>query len=111
MHLYLFIRTDLSPVVQTIQCAHVTFELGLDLQRSSYPDPVNFVLFGVNSERDLIKLKRELEQDGIRCHTFFESDYNIGYTALATEPLLGEARQRFAHLAPYGWIDDPQISA
>jgi len=102
-YLYLFIRTDLSPRVQVIQTAHATFELGLELSRDDYPNgKTNFVLFGIDSERDLIKLKRDLEKDGIRYHCFHEPDYDTGYTALATEPLQGEARQRFAHLRPLG---------
>lgn len=101
-HLYLFIRRDLSPRVQAIQCSHATFELGLELARADYPKgETNFVLFGVDSERDLINLRRELDRDGIRYHLFKESDYDTGYTALATEPLAGEARARFAHLEPY----------
>lgn len=101
-HLYLFIRKDLSPRVQAIQTAHATFELGLMLNRADYPvGKTNFVLIGVESERELIQIKRDLDRDGIRYHLFEESDYNTGYTALATEPLAGEDRGRFAHYQTY----------
>lgn len=101
-HLYLFIRKDLSPRVQAIQCAHATFELGLMLNREHYPvGKTNFVLIGVENERELIQLKRELENDGVRYHLFEEPDYDTGYTALATEPLAGDERGRFAHYQTY----------
>ncbi|CAK0780331.1 TonB-dependent receptor [Gammaproteobacteria bacterium] len=100
-YLYLFIRTDLSPEVQMVQCAHATFELGLDLNRSKHPEPVNFVLIGINSERELIQIKRDLERDGIQFHLFHEPDYGTGYTALATEPLRGDERNRFADYPIY----------
>lgn len=100
-YLYLFIRTDLSPEVQAVQAAHATFELGLDLARADYPEPVNFVLIGINSERELMQIKQELDRDGLKAHMFYEPDYDTGYTALATEPLRGDDRNRFADYSIY----------
>jgi len=93
---YCFLREDLSQAASIIQAAHANFELGLRLTDEEKPTrTAHMVLLGVSGEKELIRIHEQLKEDGIKSHIFFEPDYDLGYTALATQPLYGKNRNRF----------------
>jgi hypothetical protein len=55
----------------------------------------NIVILGVDSEESLISLSETLKREDVRSHTFYESEYPEGFTALCTEPIGVEKRKLF----------------
>jgi len=83
---YCFIRKDIPIHAQIIQTAHACLQ-------SDKPKTVNsIILFEVKNEEHLIKTNEYLQGRGLKTYMFFEPDYDMGYTAIATEPLQGEDR-------------------
>lgn len=102
-YVYGFVRLDLQPVQRIIQFGHACLELGR-LIESSGNDPLahpNFCLFQVADEPELIAVVQALQDAGIKHRAFFETSYDTGYTALATEPISGEARLFFSNYERY----------
>lgn len=58
-------------------------------------DHPNFVVCGMKDEAALKKALLKIENQGIRCAVFQESDLENQATALATEPVYGEERRLF----------------
>lgn len=84
---YCFIRKDIPIHAQIIQTAHACLQ-------SEAPKEVNsIVLFEVKNEDHLIKVNEYLKNRGIKTYMFFEPDFDMGYTSIATEPLSGEDRE------------------
>lgn len=84
---YLMIRKDLSMPQRIVQTAHAAHEAG-----HAYGDHSHMALLGITDERSLIKAADHLERNGIQYRMFYEPDIS-GYTAIATEPLIGERRK------------------
>lgn len=81
---YCFIRKDIPIHAQIIQTAHACLQ-------SDKPKTVNsIVLFEVKNEEHLIQANEYLKDRGIKTYMFFEPDYDMGYTAIACEPLSDE---------------------
>lgn len=81
---YCFIRKDIPIHAQIIQTAHACLQ-------SDKPKTVNsIVLFEVKNEDHLIQTNEYLKDRGIKTYMFFEPDYDMGYTAIATEPISNE---------------------
>lgn len=85
---YLFIRKDLSGPQRIVQAAHAAHEAGEHFGSHSH-----MALMGASDERELMKIAKHLDANGIRYRMFYEPDYDTGYTAIATEPLAGEQRK------------------
>jgi len=86
---YCFIRKDIPIVAQIVQTAHAC------LQMEAPPDVNSIVLFEVKNEEHLVKVNDYLESRNIKTYMFFEPDYDMGYTAIATEPMDEEDRVAF----------------
>ena len=52
----------------------------------------NLVLIGVPDVTALERVKEKLEKGGIPHFNWVEPDFNFGFTAIATAPLMGEKR-------------------
>lgn len=90
---YCFIRKDLPTHYQIIQAAHATQEITKSIE---HPEQTcHFILFEAKDEKHLTDIKIKLDMSGIKSHMFNEPDYGTGYTAIATEPIWGEARKLF----------------
>lgn len=93
---YQFVRKDIPLHAQLVQTAHAALEMGLSLPDSDKPRQTSFlILFEVKDESDLKKKADYLDQHGIKYHMFFEPDYDMGYSAICTEPIYGEKRKLF----------------
>ncbi len=78
---------------QLVQIGHACLEAG---HQFSWPaQSCHMVLFAVASEEQLIRAVEYIEQQGIRVHVFYESDFPQGYTAACTEPVSNERRHLF----------------
>ena len=86
-YMYMFVREDLSPSQQIVQAAHASALIG-----ETYHADTNIVLFGSKSEADLKSHADHLSRHGIEFEMFFEPDINQ-YTAIATQPLVGDSRK------------------
>lgn len=87
-YLYAFVREDLSIPQQIIQTAHAVDELN-----KSFPHDWqnHMVLFSAKNEDELLKISQTLHSKDIHHELFFEPDINQ-HTAIATQPLRGDAR-------------------
>lgn len=104
-YIYGFVRRDLPPVQRIIQFGHACVEVGLDLgtdERKAAPlSPPNICLFEVADEDELIAVVRQLRSARIKHSAFYERDYDVGFSAVATEPISGDARSFFANFKRY----------
>lgn len=96
-HVYVLIRTNIPPVQQLVQACHATFEMGLDLARQQQ-DPAHLVALAVPDRDRLLEEADRLRTRGVRHQMFFEPDDQLGFTALATEPLEAGRRSILGHL-------------
>jgi hypothetical protein len=81
-----FVREDLPDTVKLVQASHACMEMGFETKKPK--EQVFLVALSVKNEEGLVKVADLLEQDGIKFKMFYEPDYNYGYTALCTKPVL-----------------------
>lgn len=93
--MYIFVRNDLPAVVKLIQVAHATHEAGIEFGKDNFLLPIHFCVFGVKNEDKLKSIAWDLTQGKLNFHMFYEPDLDIGNTAIAVEPLIGEEREWF----------------
>lgn len=98
---YVWLRKDLQPVHAIIQAGHALHEIGLDSRRLAKAN--HMVLFEVPNEKVLFEVEKELSWLGIRHHLFYEPDYGMGYTAIASEAFCENdpIRKRFSRWPLY----------
>jgi hypothetical protein len=93
---YVLVRRDLSFPQQAVQAAHAAIEAcraGLiPSHRDGHLPHPHLVLCHVGSIQGLLRAAELLRRAGIRFQLFHEPDLGGAPTALATEPLRGEAR-------------------
>lgn len=100
--MYIFVRKDLPPVVKLIQVAHVTHNAGIKFNGVNNEKgidnsitPIHFCVFGVKNETKLKSIAWDLKQTEFEFEMFYEPDFDIGNTAIAVEPIIGENRGWF----------------
>lgn len=84
---FLFIRQDLSLAQQIVQSNHATFEMAYTLPQSADPTTPSIVLIGVPDKKALLKVIQKLKLNRIEYSAFYESDDDMGLSAVATVPL------------------------
>ena len=92
-YVYVFIRKDISYEQQLVQAAHAALELGM-----KYPnikDQCSIVIVGVKNKNELLKVSNRLKDNNVDFEMFFEPDFDMGESALATRPIVGEERLLF----------------
>ena len=83
-YVYVIVRKDIPMEQQVVQVAHATLECGFKFNR---PDKVcHIVVLEVANSDELMKASEQLLFKDINYTMFYEPDYDIGYSALATEP-------------------------
>lgn len=95
---YVFVREDLSLAQQIVQASHATLEAGFLFQKPE--DISSIVLFPISNEKALFDIQKHLRSNGIEHVAFYEPDIEQ-YTAIATKPLFGEAREVMAEFRTY----------
>lgn len=86
-------RTDIPLADQLVQVGHVCIEAGNQFHLP--PLPCYLALLGVPSKDVLLEAVARLEIAGVRCAVFYEPDDGLGYTAVCTEPIIGDRRKLF----------------
>lgn len=72
-------RTDIPLPAQAVQACHAALERPTQ--------STHLVLFAIKNEQELFKTKDMLINNGIDYSMFYEPDFDMGYTAIATEPI------------------------
>lgn len=83
---YVLIRQDLSFEQQIVQACHASLEAGFAFVAP--PVTSYLIVLTVPDQDALLAARDRLQRYGIACEMFFEPDNEMGYSALATEPLL-----------------------
>lgn len=81
-------RKDIPLHAQLVQSAHAALELGFKLDNTKKPDKTSFlILLEAKDQNELFKIKDLMDRYEIDTHMFYEPDYDMGYTAICTEPI------------------------
>ena len=91
-YIYVLVRTDIPVADQMVQVGHVCYEAGLKF--GAEPDTY-LVLCQVDTEEALLEAELRLNHEGIETHKFHEPDDDMGYTALCSQPVSGNLRNKF----------------
>lgn len=90
MHVYVFVRKDLSWPQRVVQACHACLEVGQKNFHGKMNHP-HMVVIGIRDEAKLREVAEEIEQNVVirRFHEGTE------FTAFATQPVVEEQRQLF----------------
>jgi len=67
-------------------------------------------LFQIDSHTSLLEVAQYLEEQGIKFHLFFEPDDNMGYTSIATEPIMRSGQKKiFSKFKLYTFKGDKNV--
>ena len=93
-YIYVFIRTDISLEQQMVQANHAAAEAGRLFYRPDH-GIASLVTLAVRNPARLAKAQRRLESLGLEHTVFFEPDWQMGYSAIGTRPVLEHERRHF----------------
>ncbi len=83
---YVLVRRDLSLPQQMVQACHAALEAGFAFTAPAETSSV--IVCTVADKAELLAAAERLERYGIEAQLFFEPDFEMGYSALASRPLL-----------------------
>lgn len=85
-YVYVLVREDLSYEQKLVQASHAALEAGF-----RFPMPrdavASVIILSVPNLASLTRASERLKSHGIDHHLFFEPDFDMGHSALATRPL------------------------
>jgi hypothetical protein len=87
------VRQDISVAQQIVQSNHATFEVARRLPASNFDEIPSCIVIGVPDKNALLRVCEKLNKHDIAHHTFYEPDFNMGLSAVATVPLEQEQRR------------------
>jgi hypothetical protein len=90
---YVLVREDIPLEQQMVQACHAALEAGHAFDAP--PTTSSLIVCTVPDREALLAASERLVRYGIRSEMFFEPDWEMGFSALATEPLT-ERKKRFA---------------
>jgi hypothetical protein len=90
-----FVRQNLPTEHQQIQAGHAIYGLAFNY-RPDVECP-NHIHIGVPDVAALKRVLAKLEKNRVPHFAWHEPDFNLGFTAVATAPLHGDARQTLAN--------------
>lgn len=91
-YVYVMVREDLSREQQLVQVGHAALEAGNRFP-AARGGPAHLILLVTPNQVTLEATARALLRQGIDHHLFFEPDFGMGHSALATRPLYGAERK------------------
>ena len=106
--IYVVIRTDIRIEQQVVQAIHAGAEAGRSFYQPEH-GIASLVLLAVPDVEALYSLRDRLTSKGVRTELFYEPDFQMGHSALATEPL-GQDRRKFLRGLPL-WKLDSALAA
>lgn len=92
-YVYAFIRRDISFAQQLVQVGHAALEVGRAHYRGE--EIASFIVLEVPNLQSLEEAARFLSVKGIDHQMFFEPDFDMGHSAIATRPVSGDERKLF----------------
>ena len=104
----MFVRQDIPLAQQIVQSNHATFELARRL-----PHPQNLeitpscIVIGVPNKTVLYRVIEKLRLNAIPHHVFYEPDFDMGLSAVATVPLGQEQRRKLSNYRLWHEPDAP----
>lgn len=84
-YVYILIRTDLSLAQQLVQSNHASLQAGFEFDKPNVTS--NLVVLSVPDKPALLAAAAHLSLNGIEHHLFYEPDFEMGHSSLATQPL------------------------
>jgi hypothetical protein len=81
------VRQDISLAQQIVQSNHATFEVARRLSASNLDEIPSVVVIGVPDKTALFQVIERLRANSIGHEVFYEPDFNMGLSAVATVPL------------------------
>ena len=97
-YVYVLVRTDISLEQQLVQASHAALEAGF---RFAAPREVSSVIVLAVPSRDaLLQASARLQQRGVDHELFFEPDFGMGHSALATRPLTAKKERHLMRKYP-----------
>lgn len=90
---YVLVRQDIPLEQQMVQACHAALEAGFAFEMPAQTS--SLIVCTVPDEPALLTARERLQRYGIRSQLFFEPSWDMGYSALASEPLV-QRKQRFA---------------
>lgn len=87
-------RQDISLAQQIVQSNHATFEVARRLtQPQNLDETPSCIVIGVPDKSALFRVIEKLRSNDIGHQVFYEPDFNMGLSAVATVPL-GQSQRR-----------------
>ncbi|KWU24719.1 hypothetical protein [Burkholderia cenocepacia] len=93
-YVYVIIRRDISPEQQAVQIGHAALEAGRALYAVDEPI-ASLIVLEVADKAGLLAAAERLKRYDIAFELFFEPDFGMGESALATRPVRGKERHLF----------------
>lgn len=90
---YVLVRQDIPLEQQMVQACHAALEAGFAFDAPSVTS--SLIVCTVPDLEALLAARERLDRYGIRSEMFFEPSWGMGYSALASEPII-ERKKRFA---------------
>lgn len=84
-YVYILVRKDLSKEQQGVQAVHAG--MASVHEHKGLKSDTRLVLLSVEDESDLLQWKEKTIYKDIKHEMFYEPDYGIGWSALATAPI------------------------
>lgn len=84
-YVYVLVREDISPEQQLVQAAHAALEAGFRFEQPA--ETARLIVLSVPDRDALGAAAARLARYGIAHHQFFEPDFGMGHSALATRPV------------------------
>lgn len=90
-YVYVVVRSDISSEQQIVQASHAILEAS---QKFGYPKhKTSIIILEAKNKEDLFSAHHYLNKNNINNYMFYEPDFEMGESALATEALYGENRK------------------
>ncbi len=97
-YVYVLVRTDISFEQQLVQASHAALEAGFRFNAPS--EIASVIVLAVPSQQALLEAAARLSARGVEHEVFFEPDFGMGYSALATRPLCSREERNLMRKYP-----------
>jgi hypothetical protein len=98
-YVYVFVRTDISYEQQLVQASHACFEAGIKFNHEK--EQCSIVMIGIKNKEKLLQVEHYLKTNDVDYSMFFEPDFDMGESAIATRPMRGNERKLFKKFQLY----------
>jgi hypothetical protein len=97
-YVYVIVRKDISHEQKVVQASHAALEAGFAFQQPGRT--ASIVVLEVPGRCTLLETAERLERKGIEHIMFYEPDFGMGHSAIATRPVFTSAERKIFHIYP-----------